>query len=223
MPAFAIRPATLQTYSQWIRGDVLKKHKQESYLLELVHAIIKRYGSQITWNSLAQDLSIDSPKTVADYLELLVNMDAVFILPAILEDKLVAAPKKAKKVMFTDPFIFHAMNYWLHHVAAPYTEQIQPFLQDKVKTSSLVEALVATTIRRKYRTFYIKGTGEVDIAYVDNNKFWPIEIKWTTQIRKSDLQQILKYPNGQVWGKTARPTNLKNILNCFLPLELAKW
>jgi predicted AAA+ superfamily ATPase len=92
-----ILPATFQTYADWIRGDILKKGKQESYLREIIGAIIKRYGSQITWNSLAKDLSIDHHKTVADYIELLVSMDVVFIQSALIEDKLVGAPKKVSQ------------------------------------------------------------------------------------------------------------------------------
>jgi predicted AAA+ superfamily ATPase len=120
-----ILPATFSTYSDWIRGDVLKRNKRENYLLEILGAIIKRYGSQITWNALSEDLSIDHPKTVADYIELLSSMDAVFVQPAILEDKLAAAPKKAKKVMFTDPFIFHAVNSWLNPVDDPFNQKLQ--------------------------------------------------------------------------------------------------
>lgn len=89
-----ILPATLITYSDWIRGDVLKRGKQENYLREILIAIIKKYTSQITWNNLASDLSIDHPKTVADYVALLESMDAIFNQAALLEDKLTAAPKK---------------------------------------------------------------------------------------------------------------------------------
>ena len=69
-----INQTTLNTYSDWIRGDVLKRGKQENYLREIMTAIIKRYNSQVTWNALARDLSIDHPKTVADYIDVLVNM-----------------------------------------------------------------------------------------------------------------------------------------------------
>jgi hypothetical protein len=38
----------------------------------------------------------------------------------------------------------------------------------------------------------------VDVAYVDGDAFVPIEVKWTHQVRPSDLRQIRKYPNGRV-------------------------
>lgn len=101
---------TLNTYSDWIRGDMIKRGKQEHYLREILATIIKRYNTQVTWNALARDLSIDHPATVADYAALLVTMDALFIQAALLESKLAPAPKKARKLMFTDPFIFHAIR-----------------------------------------------------------------------------------------------------------------
>jgi hypothetical protein len=101
----AINPATLYTYSDWIRGDVLKKGKKEHYLRDILSAVVNRYGSQVTWNALSKELSIDHPKTVADYVALLESMGVAFVQAAVLEDKLSASPKKARKMMFTDPFI----------------------------------------------------------------------------------------------------------------------
>jgi len=79
--------------------------------------------------------------------------------------KLVAAPKKARKLVFSDPFIF------------PYEEQILQVRTDSELAGKLTEAAVATHYRRLYPTYYIKGAGEVDIAYVDDGRFWPIEVK----------------------------------------------
>ena len=125
-------------------------------------------------------------------------MDVLFVQSALLEYKLVAAPKKAKKVLFADPFIEHAIRNWLFPTKDPYLMQIQVALQDPVTTSQLVEACAVTHYRRHYPTYYIKATGEVDIAYVDQNQFWPIEIKWTRQIHAKDLAQIVKYPRAKI-------------------------
>lgn len=160
-----ILTSTLMTYSDWIRGDMLRRGKHEHYLREILQAIIKRYGSQITWNGLAKDLSIDHPKTVANYVAVLASMDAVFIQDALLEDKLTAAPKKARKLMFTDPFIYHALRAWLYPVKNAYSDQIKAMAHDTVLYSKSIEACVTTHYRRFYPTYYIKAEGEVDIAY----------------------------------------------------------
>ena len=212
--------ATLDTYSEWIRGDMLKRGHSEHYLQEIISAIIKRYNSQVSWINLAQDLSIDHPKTVSDYITTLVSMDAVFVQHALLEDKLVAAPKKHKKVMFTDPFIYHALNYWILPTSNPFQEQILPSIENTEMCSKLVESVVATHLQRKYPTFYIKAEGEVDVAYVKNKKFWPIEVKWTQQLRHNDLKQIRKYPNARIFAKVNSITTTMDIPTIPIPLAM---
>ena len=215
-----ISESTLVTYSDWIRGDMLKRGKQDTYLREILLAIIKRYGTQITWNSLAQDLSIDHPKTIADYVALLESMDAVFVQAALLEDKLTAAPKKARKVMFADPFIFHAIRAWLNPVKDSFTHQILSLLKNTIESAKLVECCVVTHYRRFYPTYYIKAEGEVDIAYVNEKRFWPIEIKWTNQLREKDLKQITKYQNGNILTKNRTAGKIQQIPTTPLPLAL---
>lgn len=196
-----ILPATYFTYSDWIRGDVLKRGKHEHYLREIGAGILKRYGSQVTWNNFLADLSIDHPKTVADYIAILESMDAVYVQAALREDKLTAAPKKARKVIFTDPFIYHALQAWITPCKDPFNEQAKKVLDDTKMCGRLVEACVVSHFRRRFPTYYIKGKGEVDIAYIDKETFWPVEIKWTGQIRPKDLAQVLKYSNSRIWGR----------------------
>jgi predicted AAA+ superfamily ATPase len=217
-----ILPATFSTYSDWIRGDVLKRHKQEHYLNEILAAIIKHYGSQVTWNALSHSLSIDHPKTVADYIILLESMDAVFVQAALSEDKMTAAVKKARKVMFKDPFIFHAVRAWLNPSEDPFTKQVTPLLSDPEWSARLAEACTAIHFSRRFPTYYIKGKGEVDIAYVEKKRFWPIEVKWTTQFRPHELKQIKKYSNGLILTKSKFPGEVFNIPTTPLPIALLK-
>ena len=217
-----IMPATFFTYSDWIRGDILKRGKQEHYLREVLEAIVKRYGSQVTWNSLAHSLSIDHPKTVSDYVALLTSMDAVFVQDALVEDKLTAAPKKARKLMFADPFIFHAVSAWLTPCEDPYNRQVKLIVSDPGWTARLVEACVITHYRRYYPTYYIKAKGEVDIAYVDQNCFWPLEVKWTKQLRPKSLKQIAKYPNGRILTKSQQRGDILGIPTEPLPLAILR-
>jgi predicted AAA+ superfamily ATPase len=218
--ASTILPATYRTYSDWIRGDVLKRGKSERYLREVLGAIRDRLGSQVTWNALASDLSIDHPTTVADYVELLSSMEAVFVQPALVEHTLSAAPKKARKVMFADPFIHHAIDAWLSNEAKPYEHGRDRLITDPEWTSRLVEAMVVTHFRRHGPTFYIKAKGEVDVALVRDGGFLPVEVKWTSQLRAKDLAQIASYPNGRVWARTRRPSMIQGLPVEPLPVAL---
>ena len=218
----AIRQSTLAIYSDWIRGDVLKRGKQEAYLREVLSAIVTRYTSQVTWNGLAQDLSIDHPKTVADYVELLERMDAVAVLPALREDELGPAPKKAKKLTFCDPFILHAVRAWLEPSLDPFENQILAASQEPVWASQIVEACVANHFKRFFPTYYIKAKGEVDIAYVCDGRFWPVEVKWTNQVRPKTLKQIARYDNGVIWSKSRHVGEIEGIEARPLPVELLR-
>lgn len=215
-----INIATLNIYSDWIRGDVLKRNKKEQFLREIITAIIKHYTKQISWNNLLKELSIDHTLTVSDYVSLLESMDAVFVQQAIIEDKLVPAPKKQKKLMFCDPFIYHALKAWLNPTQDPFEHQIKKIFSSPQQYSDLVEACVVTHFRRFFPTYYIKAEGEVDVAFVKNNKMWPVEVKWTTQLRSQDLKQILKYKNGQIWAKVKHMSSLSDIPIQPLPLAL---
>lgn len=217
-----ILPATFATYSDWIRGDVLKRGKQEHYLGEVLAAIVRCYGTQTTYNALARTLSIDHPATVSDYIALLASMDVLRVQPALREDKLAAAPKKARKISFCDPFIFHAVQSWLHETQDPFTAQVRPLLADPERTGPLVEACAAAHYGRRYPTYYIKGAGEVDIAYVKDGRFWPVEIKWTGQLRPKTLKQIGKYANSRILARQSAPTRIGDIPVEFLPQALLR-
>ncbi len=197
-----IVPATLATYADWIRGDFMKRGKQETYLREVLGALVARLGSHLTWNGLASELSIDHPATVADYVHLLAAMDAVFVQPALVEDKLTAAPKKARKVWPADPFVLHAVRHWLVSTPEPLVDAIQPWLVDPRHAAALVEGLAATHARRHWPTYYMKAAGEVDVVIVRGRRFWPIEVKWTGQLRPKDLRQVRKYRNGAIATRT---------------------
>ncbi|MBM3268343.1 MAG: ATP-binding protein [Candidatus Sericytochromatia bacterium] len=218
----AVRPSTFATYQEWVRGDMLRRGKQEVYLREVLGAIVSRYGSQVSWNSLARDLSIDHPQTVADYVGLLASMDAVYVQPALREDALAPAPKKARKILFTDPFIFHAIRSWLHPVSDPFGTQVRAALESPEWAGRLAEACVASHLSRDFPTYYIKAEGEVDVAIVREGRFWPIEVKWTGQLRAKDLKQIRKYGNGAIWGRVRAPGQLEGVPVEPLPLALAR-
>ena len=214
-----ISRATLSTYSDWVRGDVLKRNKSEHYLRDILSAIFKHYNKQISWRDIVKGLRIDHYQTAIDYTHLLESMDVVYIQEALLEDKLTGAPKKNRKLMYTDPFIFHALKAWLKPSMDSFNEQILPMINDSKLCSDLVESTVVNHFRRYYPTYYIKADGEVDIAYIHDNKFWPIEVKWTRQIRKEDLKQILKYRNGKILARV----NSESLVNStpIIPLPIA--
>lgn len=196
-----IHPGSLRTYIEWIMGDMLKFKKTEQQVFEILKGILTTYSSQISWHSLLKHLSIEHHQTVSDYCHLLQDIHVIHIVEALDENKLMAAPKKNKKIYFQDPFIYHAASACVHQDLS--FAGLQKTLLDPQQVAALVEGIVISHCKRHHNTFYIKGhKGEVDVAMVDKKRFMPIEVKWTSQLRPQDLQQIQRYPNGVIlWNR----------------------
>ena len=119
--------------------------------------------------------------------------------------------------------MFHATRAWLRPTRRPYEDQLRVALEDPRWTSRLVEACVASHVRRHHPTYYIKAEGEVDVAYVDRGRFWPIEVKWARQLKPKDLKQIRKYPQARIWARTRRSGDLDGVRVEPLPLALYRF
>ncbi len=217
--AFAIEKTIPQglfnTYIHWIIGDILKFNKSEHYLFEILRGITTTYNSQISWNSLGKKLSIEHHKTVADYCQTLEDMHVLHIQQAFLEHKRTGAPKKNRKIYFRDPFIHHTVENYLNPKNT--MQAIQKQLNNNAFVSAYVEAIVVDHCKRWAPTYYIKGNkGEVDIALIQENTFFPIEIKWSEHIRSTEIKQIQTYANGIILTPHKENKNIGN--NTAIPL-----
>ena len=70
-------------------------------------------------------------------------------------------------------------------------------------------------------TFHLKEEGEVDIAYVQGRRIFPVEVKWTGQLRPKDLKQIARSRNRRIWAKGWSTHEIQGIPVEPLPLALA--
>ena len=75
-----IETKTKRTYLDWIRGDIRQIKKNEMYMKEIFAYLLQSRGSAISWQSIAQNTSINSPHTSQSYIEALKSMYLVEIL-----------------------------------------------------------------------------------------------------------------------------------------------
>jgi len=197
-----VTTASLRTYADWIRGDVLRLDRNERYLREVLTGVDRRQGSQVTWNSFAKELSIDHPKTVADYVALLERMDALLVVPALAEHTHGPAPKKARKVFFADPFIHRAVLAWLH---------VDDRLDSDARLQRDLEGVFAAHVARFTDVYYVKGEGEIDVAWLERRSLQLVEVKWTTQLRPEELKEIRRRGRGIIAGRVPRAASFEGI------------
>ncbi|MCK4907225.1 MAG: ATP-binding protein [Spirochaetes bacterium] len=206
-----IRKATYMTFEQWIKGDFQKRGKRLNFLQDILAALYKTAGTQVTFSNLTSATGTMTKDTFIDYSLLLQRMDIIHVLEAFDQNTLKGFPKKAKKIHFADPFIIDVIGQWL---------QRERYIHATMEESNKVESITASNLISKNIVYYIKADGEIDIVLVKNNGFIPIEIKWTGQLRPSDLKQIRKYNNSLILTKQRQRGIIENIETIPLPLYL---
>lgn len=184
------------TYIHWILGDFLKQNKNENSLKEIVLAVSDRLGKQVSFQSITAATSIQNHSTVREYLQILENMDVLVVMDALREDKLMAAPKKAKKLHFTDPFIATGLICWSKDIYEYWDFVRKELIPETFLKADVVEGVIASLFKRRYKSFYIKAENEVDLSIITGKSFFPIEIKNSSSLKRNDLKQVLKYKQG---------------------------
>lgn len=202
-------------YKQWIVSDFLRKGKDKNKLYDVLRVLVERYSSQASYSKLAQESLGLSTETVINYLEHLERLGILIVLQAFDQNKRGGFPKKDRRFHFRDPFIANTIVNLLKE------ESILPADFD-ILESGLVESLVVSHYSRGANTYYIKAEGEIDLVVLEDKGFLPIEVKWTENLKKSELKQILKYPNGVILNKNLEAGLFEGIACRNLILELLK-
>lgn len=184
----AIAEATRSVYENWVYGDFLRRGKKRENLDEVLDAVFATLGTQITYSSLTQRTAHLVKDTFIDYIHLLERMDVLLVQEAFDPSKNRGFPKKAKKLVFRDPFIAQALA--VHR-------------QARLDDSLLAEQIVVSHYARDFPVYYWKGQGEIDLIYQKEKKPYAIEVKWRNQVRPKDLQELQKFKNALVLTKTS--------------------
>jgi predicted AAA+ superfamily ATPase len=164
--------------------------------------MIKSYGSQISYQSLADHTEGLTRDTVASYLDLLERLEVVAFQQAFDQNSKRGAPKKNRKLHFLDPFIATALVMLVR-------DQYQPI--EMPDESHLVESIAFAHLKRFFPTYYVKAEGEIDLVWVENARPQYAEIKWRNQIRPQDLKQLCKYSESVVLTKHDESTPIAGI------------
>ena len=205
----AIASTVYDTYVRAMLGDVTRWQKKETNMAQVVQRLVISLSSPVSWRSICKQTDLGSHHTVAEYVEVL---QASFTISAIYQlDRNKDAPcfEKDKKVYFQDPFIFHALRSWAYSLS-PYESAVE-FIENPEDCSKLVESVINNHIIRlafgmfpssdyEYvnKVFYWKGNlgREVDFVMKLDGNYLPIEVKYQSEIKRSDLQGLHSFIKG---------------------------
>lgn len=194
---------TVTLYSDWLIKEFLLQGKHKNFICEILAFVVEHYLQPVSLNNLTKACTIEHPKTIGNYLELLSQMDTIVIQPALLEKVLLPAPKKPRKIIFADPFIFHAIHaftqgYLLRTATLKEDIHLTGITNNPDLYTNLVKTCIISQFQRFYPIYYIKDEGEIDLAYVYDRQFWPVIISWVNPLHSKDIKQIVKYANGRI-------------------------
>ena len=157
-----------ETYRDASISDIAKLERSQKFFREVTGVLISSYASRISANSIAQNTSIGSHKTVESYLEL---MEQLFLIRTVyLKRNGKTMYRSNRKIYFTDPFIYRVLK--LH------TTGSSSFRENE--ESKMIEGIVGVhllNLGREVHYLHSKNGKEVDFA-VDNIC---VEVKWANR------------------------------------------
>ena len=197
-------------YVSLILRDITRWGGNEIFLRQIMQRVVETLSSQVSWNALKEETEISTHDTARWYVDVLRSSFVVSYVHQLDRDKGAPYYRKAKKIYFSDPFIFHALRWWAFGRKDPFHEAVE-FLKDSEKKSRLVESVVCNHLIRlifnmepspqfDYTTklFYWESSKkrEVDFVTKFENALLPIEVKYQTAIQRNDLFGIIDLMKG---------------------------
>lgn len=182
----------------------------ETYLRQITQRVIETLSSQVSWNALKEETEISTHDTARWYIDTLKNSFVVSYIHDLDKGKDVPYHRKAKKIYFGDPFIFHAMRWWAFGGTRPFDETLQ-LLKNTEEKSRLIESIICDHMIRllfdlepspqfDYTTklFYWESgkKREVDFVTKLGDAYLPIELKYQSTIQRNDAYSIIDFMKG---------------------------
>ena len=196
------------TYMDSIMGEWSRLGRDNNLLKRIGREVVKSHGSRVSWNSMAKNVDVGSPKTIQDSVQTLSSLFVLLTIYGYNMDSRSPMFRRNKKVYFADPFFFHTFNGWT--ASRDYFDASSEYLDSSKNRGVLIEGVVANHLARlafnaspskqnfdhHYRIFYhMENSHEVDFVYDDGGKMVvPIEVKYRNRPGR-DLAGMYKVLN----------------------------
>jgi len=180
-----------ERYEEIIRlilGDISKMRRSERIALGVLRMIVDKPVQRIDFSTIGRELDVHID-TVRDIIELLEDSSVILTLMAWDIDRRAPYPRRLKKFLLMDPFLFSALKRYL------YGLDFEDMLIEIDKNREfLVEMLVTSTVachkeiphlkeRWSFLGYYYDRWGEIDCVYFGKKPIG-IEVKYGERLPK---------------------------------------
>lgn len=206
---------TFDDYIDALRGD-LGHWKKDTWIAKELLTRLIRSTSFVSWNEIGKDMGTTQP-TIKDYVW---TLEQCFTLTYIHQTDNPVKPKpnlnQGKKVYFEDPFIMHAIRYWVsaNKTDSPF-DFTTSYLSSQTNLGHVIENIIANHLIRlqfnmnphsgfQYNRdlFCYKPDKRTEIDFLFNSKegVIPIESKYQSSISTRDSDPIVRAASKDIRG-----------------------
>jgi len=196
---------TYATFVNFMVRDICRWKHDENYARQILRRIFEVVSSHISWNQLRERTDVKDSKTAESYVNILKDSFVVTYYYQLNVEKASPDYVSNKKIYFQDPFIFHACRGWVY--GKKTFDLSQKFISSPEKKSKLVECLVGNHLSRfmfnlypgslfdpsNYVFYWKNKRKELDFTIELDDKFLPIEVKYSDNIQRNDAQGIYDF------------------------------
>lgn len=196
---------TYATFVNFAVRDICRWKHDENYARQILRRIFEILSSDISWNDLKKGTDVRDSKTAESYVKVLKDSFVIAYYYQLNVEKGSPDYISSKKIYFQDPFIFHACRGWVYGKRT--FDLSQKFLRSPENKSKLMECIVSNHLSRfmfnqypsslfdpsNYVFYWKSKKREVDFMVELDEKFLPIEVKYSDNIQKDDAQGIYDF------------------------------
>ncbi|MGA3291358.1 MAG: ATP-binding protein [Candidatus Bathyarchaeia archaeon] len=200
-----ISEGTYNDYVGLVVRDIVRWKYDEHYARQILRRIFEVHSSQVSWNDLKTGTDVKDSKTAEAYAQILKDSFVINYHYQLDVEKCSPDYISNKKIYLQDPFIFHAIRGWIYGKRA--FDFSNEFMGSNEKKSKLVECMVSNHLSRftfkmhpsslfdpSNFVFYWKGKKrEVDFVINIENKYLPIEVKYSDNVQRDDANGIYDF------------------------------
>ncbi len=202
----SISDSTYADFVSLIMKDISRWGGEEALARQVLWRASETMATQVSPNALKDGTEIADYRTVEKYLGALKASYAIEQTYRLDVGRGQPFYRKERKVYFADPFIFHACRGWLSGRDA--FEASRMFLGTAEMKGRLLEGVVGNHIARlayglapsplfeaSGAVFYWKSRKgrELDFAFSVGGRYVPVEVKYSSRIRKEDCYSIYDF------------------------------
>ena len=193
-------------------GDISKTGKSESIAKDIFSYLLDIRGSRTDYYSIAKEIGI-SHVTVREYLELLEDCGAVFVLEAWDISKKTHSKRKQKKIIFQSSFIPLALAKYIYGLdyreILEFLDENAEWIVEHAVISHVLWSKLEPVTREKhtFAGFYYTDK-ECDLVLFERGRFFGIEVKYGKVKKYRYPFDVIYISKDEIEGNNVLPASL---------------